>query len=327
MAIEPVRTVAIVGASGRIGGAFAEALLQTGKHTVTAVIRKGSNGTVPEGVNKVVVDYDDESSVVEALKGQQFLIITLSFNAPPDLHPKIVAAAGKAQVPYVMPNYYSYPLHSVTEDSDFYTKLSFERLQDVPRNGFSAQVTMACGFWYEWSLALGEEWFGFDIARRKVTIIDDGKRTITATTWNQCGRAVAALLSLPQKSSGSSSPSLADFIGDKGLLIESFHVSQRDMLDSLHRVLGTTDSDWDIAHESSDKRRKDGTEALQRNDVRGFAKLLFANIFDVSNPVSNYVGEANLTLSLPKEDLDEATRRAIDMVNNEYRSSVNLDLP
>ncbi|KAL2194032.1 hypothetical protein P885DRAFT_63340 [Corynascus similis CBS 632.67] len=318
MTTEPVQTVAIVGASGRIGGAFAKALLQTGKHTVTALTRKDSKGVVPDGVNKVVVDYDDESTVVEALKGQQFLIITLGVTAPPDLHSKITAAAGKAQVPYVMPNYYGYPLHTVTDTTDLYTKLSQERLKDVSRNGFSAQVIMACGFWYEWSLALGDEWFGFDIVRRKVTFIDDGKRTITASTWDQCGRAIAALLSLPQKTSDSSKPSLADFTDDKGMLIESFHVSQRAMLDSLHRVLGTTDADWEIVHEPVEKRLKDGAEAMERGERRGFAKLLYGGVFNAANPISNFAGEANEVLSLPKEDLDEATRRAVDMANSGY---------
>ncbi|KAL2176545.1 uncharacterized protein P884DRAFT_278259 [Thermothelomyces heterothallicus CBS 202.75] len=323
-ATDPVSKVAIVGASGRIGGAFARALLQGGKHTVTALTRKGSNGEIPEGAKKVEVDYDNQDSIVEALVGQEFLIITLGVSAPPELHSKITDAAGKAKVQYVMPNYYGYPHHTITDSTDIYTKLSLERLSDVTRNGFSTRVHMACGFWYEWSLALGDPWFGIDIAQRKVTFFDDGKRPITVSTWDQCGRAIAALLSLPQRGS---SPSLADFVNDKGVLIESWHLSQRDMLDSVHRVLGTTDADWQITYEPVEKRLKDGEEQMRNKDRRGFAKVLYGGVFDASNPVSNYVGEANPILGLPKEDLDEATKRAVDMALSGYNPLGDLTMP
>lgn len=287
--------------------------------------RKGSNGEIPEGVKKVEIDYDDEDSLVQALTGQEFLIITLGVTAPASLHGKIAAAAGKAKVPYVMPNFYGYPI-SNHSDKDAYLKTTKDRLAEITDNGFSTEIHISCGFWYEWSLALGNQWFGIDIARRKATFFDDGKRPITVSTWDQCGNAIAALLSLPQRGA---SPSLADFAGpDRGVNIESWHVSQRDMLDSVHRVLGTTDADWEIAYEPVEKRIRDGQEELSKGDHRGFAKMLYGGIFDASNPVSNYVGEANAVLGLPKEDLDQATKRAVDMALGGYNPlGDNVKLP
>lgn len=80
--------------------------MKTGKHTVTGITRADSNSTLPEGVVPVKVDYDDESTIVEALKGQQFLVITMYARADPSVHARLVAAAAKAGVPYVMPNAY-----------------------------------------------------------------------------------------------------------------------------------------------------------------------------------------------------------------------------
>ncbi|KAJ6101837.1 hypothetical protein N7486_004264 [Penicillium sp. IBT 16267x] len=309
MSTEPIKNVAIVGASGRIGGAFAKALSETGKHNVTALVREESKGTFPEGVHVIKVNYEDDDSIINALKGQQFLAITLGVRAPSDLHARIAAAAGKAGVTYIMPNTYGYPVDSTSDDS--YAKLVVDRVSDA-NNGVSSAIALCCGFWYEWSLATGEQWFGFTIKDRKVTFFDDGKRTITVSTWNQCGRAFAALLSLPESGS---SPCLTDF-KFKNVHIHSFQVSQRDMLDSLNRVLGTTDSDWEIKYEPVSKRIKDGAEEMAKGIFTGFAKMLYGGVFRADNVQSNFAStlSANEALGLPKEDLDEATKRTVEMV-------------
>ncbi|KAH6967698.1 hypothetical protein BKA56DRAFT_678853 [Ilyonectria sp. MPI-CAGE-AT-0026] len=315
MATKSIERVCIVGATGRIGGAFAEALLKTGKHTVTALTRAGSKGQLPEGIKAVKVDYDDESSIVEALKGQQFLVITLAATAPQDLHGKIVVAAAKAGVPMVMTNAYGYPMDRNNMDpEDTFGAGLLSQIEEAERLGLST-FTLSCGFWYEWSLALGEQWFGFTIKDRKVTMFDDGKRVVTVSTWDQCGRALASFLSLPESGA---SPSVGDYT-NSNILINSFRVSQRDMLDSLHRVLGTSDSDWDITYESVEKRMQDGTEELKKGMMTGFAKILYARGFDVTKKNRDYAATssmANGILGLPKEDLDEATKRAVDMVQS-----------
>ncbi|CAL5874004.1 uncharacterized protein PFLUO_LOCUS8289 [Penicillium psychrofluorescens] len=315
MSTKHIEKVAIVGASGRIGGAFAEALAKTGKHTVTALTREGSNGQVPNNVKVIPVNYEDDASIIKALEGQQFLVITIGVRAPEDLHKRIATAAGKAGVPYIMPNTYSYPVipESINKENP-YGKVVIDRINDT-KNGVSSFVVLECGFWYEWSLATGEQWFGFTIKDRKVTFFDDGNRTVTVSTWDQCGRALAALLSLPE--SGASS-SVADFKNEH-CRIFSFRVSQRDMLDSLHRVLGTTDADWEITFEPVAKRVKDGTEEMANGHFLGFPKMLYGGVFLSSNETSDFaatMSTANEALGLPVEDLDKATKRTVEMVEN-----------
>jgi hypothetical protein len=304
-------------ATGRIGGSFAQSLVQTGKHTVTALTRHDSQAKLPDGVQAIRVNYDDEASLIKALEGQQFLIITLSVRAPPDLHGRITAAAGKAGVPYIMPNAYGNPVNpDGIKEYDVYSSSTLERINDV-HNAGSSSIYLPCGFWYEWSLACGEPWFGFTIKDRKVTFFDDGKRILSVSTWNQCGRAIAGLLSLPE---AGETPSLAQFKNDK-VLINSFRVSQRDMLDSLHRVLGTTDDDWEISYETSEKRIADGAAELAQGIFSGFAKMLYGGAFLPANQESDFAGTmelANGILGLPKEDLDEATRRVVDMIQDNW---------
>lgn len=313
MSTKPLERVAIVGASGRIGGAFAKALVRTGKHAVTALTRPGSTSKLPEGVKAAEVNYDDDASLVEALKGQQFLVITLAVsNVAADLHGRICAAAAKAGVPYILPNSFGYPR---IDGEDPYSKQIRQRFAEAKNGGATKAILLSCGFWFEWSLATGEQWYGFTIKDRKVTFFDDGKRTITTSTWDQCGNALAALLSLPE---AGASPSVADF-ADQTIKIHSFSISQRDMLDSLHRVLGTTDADWEIKYEPTAKRIQDGRAEMQSGDARGFGKVLYGTVFLPTNEDSDYArteGTANEVLGLPKEDLDVVTREVVRMVED-----------
>ncbi|KAI4113079.1 MAG: hypothetical protein LQ345_005866 [Seirophora villosa] len=307
-----IQRVAIVGATGRIGGHFTEALLQTGKHTVTALQRTGSISTPPAGALTAPVNYDDPSqeSLIAALQGQQMLIITLSVHAPADLQSRIIRAAVKAGVKWIMPNVWS-------------TDVFDESLREEPYFGLpeiealgANYIVMVCGLWYEWSLACGEPWYGFDIIERRATLFDDGETKVGASTWVQCARALAALVSLPEEEEAAE-VSLQRW-KNQALYVSSFRVSQREMLDSLHRVLGTSDEDWTITRQPSDERREEGREEMRKGMETGFVKMLYSRVF-FPNGGGDHEGKhgvANQVLGLPGEDMDEATRRAVKMVES-----------
>lgn len=80
------------------------ALLKTGKHTITAITREDSKSEMPKGCKVAKVNYDDDASLVAALKGQDALVITLGVMAGKDVQQKLIRAAGEAGVPWVMPN-------------------------------------------------------------------------------------------------------------------------------------------------------------------------------------------------------------------------------
>ncbi|KAF2711073.1 NAD(P)-binding protein [Pleomassaria siparia CBS 279.74] len=309
-----IERVAIVGANGNLGKHFTEELLKTGKHTITVLTRPGGKGKLPVGIKVAEVDYNDEASLVSALTGQQFLIITLSFMAPSDTHSKIVKAAAKASVPYIMPNVFGYNVlnESIRKDAPG-GDAELRHILEVKGLGAS-YVTMACGSWFEWSVALCEESFGFDFANKKVTFYDDGKTITNISTWRHCGRALAALLSLPEDGA---SPALSQW-KDKPLHIYSFAISQRDILDSINRVRGTTDADWVIGYENTAERYKKGMEEFKAGDIKGFTKALYARIFFPGRGynLDDKTLLANDVLGLPKEDLDEATKRALEMVES-----------
>ena len=245
------------------------------------------------------------------------MAITLSVFAPPDLHSKIVKAAIEAKVAYIMPNIYGFnPMNENLRRDDAYSQNAYKLWREIEESGGSS-ITMACSFWYEWSLATGEAAYGFSIKERKVTFFDDGKTMVCSSTWNLCGAALAALLSLPVEKEGDG-PCVSDW-KNKPLFISSFYTNQRGMLDSLHRVLGTSDNDWEITYESSAQRVKDGYEALAKGDRRGFAKAMYSRAFFPNGDADFSDKVVNEMLGLKKEDQDEATKRAIDEVNAEVK--------
>lgn len=110
-------------AGGTLGKYIAQELVKTGKHIVTALTRSGSTNKLPEGVNSVTVDYDHETSLVEAMKGHQILIITLAVTVPPGTQSKLIKAASKAGVGYIMPNAWgSDPLNRELMQDTFFQK-------------------------------------------------------------------------------------------------------------------------------------------------------------------------------------------------------------
>lgn len=305
-------------AGGQVGSYLAQALLNTGKHIVTAISRKDSSSPLPEGIKVVRVDYDDESSLIDALRGQQFLIISLSVFTPPDSQKKIIDAAAKAGVPYVMPNGFGGDVANKKFMEDTLLTKIPRGISDVEETGVSSWIAMCCSFWYEFSIAMGQICFGFDIPNKKVTFFGDGTVRINSSTWDQCGRAIAQLLSLNElpEDENDASPTVSQW-KNKPLYISSFSVSQRDALDSIHRVLGTTDADWTIEHEPLQERYERGKKLLASGDRSGHSILMYTRAFFPDGGGSfGDKGLANDVLQLPKEDLDECTKKAIAMIES-----------
>jgi hypothetical protein len=305
-----------------VGKYITQELLQTGQHTVTALTRADSKNSLPSSVRTVTVDYDDESTLVAALQNQQFLIITLSVTAPKDTQSKLIQAAAKAGVPYVMPNCYGV---DITDEKLLKESLAGEPVKqacaEIEATGVSVWVALVCGFWYEFSLSTGPEWFGFDFKEKKVTFYDDGSTKINVSTWEQCGRAVAALLKFKElpEDENDKSPTVSGW-ANKPLFISSFLASQRDMFESWKRITGDKDEDWTIEYEPTAERYQRGIERMQKGDRRGFAQALYARVF-YPNGGGDYEsrrGLDNSVLGLPKEDLDERTKHAKEMFESGY---------
>ncbi|KAI1384553.1 uncharacterized protein F4822DRAFT_415557 [Hypoxylon trugodes] len=314
-----IERVAIVGAGGQIGKVLAEHLLKNEKHVVTVITRPSSTNKLPEGLQVSRVDYtgEDDTALVEVLRGQQVLIISMSVHAPRDSVSKLVHAAAKAAVPYVMPNWFGHDANNDALCNDSILSLIRDNsLSEIKSLGVSSYLLLVCNLWYEFSLGGGPDRFGFDFNKRTFVEFGDGNISINTTTWSQCGRAVASLLSLKElpEDETDQSPTLSQF-RNNCIYISSFRLTQRDMFKSVKRTTNTTDADWTITRESAEQRWREGREAVKQGDWKPFVKVLYSRIF-FPNGGGDYQskrGLDNTILNLPVEDLDEATAIGIQM--------------
>ncbi|KAF3764670.1 NAD(P)-binding protein [Cryphonectria parasitica EP155] len=315
-----IEKVAVTGAGGRMGSLITKALLGTSKHAVTAITRPNSDTTsFPAGVNIIQVDYsgDDDTALVSGLRGQQALIITAAVTAPRDMIPKLIRAAAKAGVKYVLPNWYGQDAanQSLCDDS-LLTPMRDSILAEFAalEPNSTAYFLLYCNFWYEFSLGGGPDRFGFDFQKRSLILFDKGDVAINVTTWPQCARAVANLLSLKELPDDATdkSPTISQF-ANKGVYVSSFLLTQKEMFESVKRVTNTSDNDWAISTESSEQRWRESRDAVHQGNIEPFAKLLYSRNF-FPNGGGDYESQLQLqndVLSLPKEDLDEATAEAV----------------
>jgi uncharacterized protein YbjT (DUF2867 family) len=292
---------------------------QTGRfppvNTVTALSRKDSSNKLPEGVLVAPVDYSDEATIVAALKGQQFFIITVSPTAPRNTHSKLVQAAAKAGVPYIMPNGYAGDIEHTKLGEDIMLGPVAKAARDEIESLGMQWITMCCGFWYDYSLAGGEARFGFDFDKRSLTIYNDGNTKNSVSTLSQVGRAVAKVLSFKELPEDENDKSLtvSGWL-NKPVYIKSFVINQTEVFESVKRVTGTTDADWTITHEDSKKRYADGLAMVKTGNMAGFSKLLYARAFFPDDPSDCSAKAQNELLDLREESLDVATQVGVDMV-------------
>lgn len=318
MAKSYVKNIAVVGASGNVGKYITKELLATGKHTVTAITRSNATTKAPEGVQVAKVDYENKSSVVDALKGQEVLIISLSVMAPQGTQAMLIEAAAEAGVSWVMPNEYS---------PDFGNKnlLHFgkdallgpgiiEAREHIERLGVSSWVGLVSGFWYPHVMAHPLTPYGFDIPNKTVTFFDDGRTRIPHTTLEQSGRVVAALLSLPVDGVD---PCLSQW-RNRPCYCSSFTLSQKEMFDAICAVTGDKESDWTIKYEPSVERHKRAQDMLQKGDRAGSLLTMVTRVFfqDGAGDYSDLI--ENKKLGIVEEDVHKVTRDALEMSKEGY---------
>ena len=239
--------------------------------------------------------------------------------APPEQQTKLIDAAAEAGVAYVLPNEYGYPKNpAVGGMLGAMANKHAEYCNHIEELGKSAWIGITCGFWYEFSLAGGPYRYGFDLLNKKVTFFDDGTVKINTSTWPQTGLGVAKLLGLKllPEDENDKSATLSSF-KNRFVQISSFRASQRDMFASVLRVTGSQESEWEISHEPSKERYDSGVAMLQKGQREGFAQQMYTRFFypDGSGDFESTTGLQNKELGLPAEDIDEYTKKAMDIVH------------
>ncbi|KAH0383015.1 NAD(P)-binding protein, partial [Aureobasidium melanogenum] len=190
------------------------------------------------------VDYDSIESLTSALDGQDLLMITLAVDTPPHVHPNLVSAAAAAGVKYVIPNAYGFDFTNPAINADIPVgHLAQEYLKQIESKGM-IHFSLVCGFWYEWSL--GISWcYGIDLLHRKAIFYDDGNTKMNTSTWENCGKAIAALVSMSEQELDKyKNRSFGDYETSKGLDNEGLNLPQEDLDEATKRTVEMVNSGW-----------------------------------------------------------------------------------
>ncbi|KAK6361306.1 hypothetical protein TWF730_005041 [Orbilia blumenaviensis] len=309
--------VALVGAGGNQGKYIAQELVKGGKHTVTAITRADSKAELPAGVTPKIVDYNDTSSLVDGLRGQDVLVITMSVAAPPDTQKKLIDAAKEAGVKFVIPNEWGYD--SERNPGLVRDMLIGDRVIGIREYCQSVGIPFigVCGgFWYEFSLGGGDIRYGFEIEKREFTRIDGGDIKISTSTWDQVGRGTAGLLSLKLYPETADDKETISSFFNKSFCVESFRVSQNDMFEGLKKVTGTTDADWKITTANYRERYDAAIKMFKEDgDWRGFGMAMYTRAFFPDQGALMPTTQ-NKLVNLPQEDFEECTKGAIEYEKN-----------
>jgi uncharacterized protein YbjT (DUF2867 family) len=294
------RKIAFIGASGNIGTPVIRSLLEKKDHTITAIQRSESTATfAPEVVVKKGA-FDDEAFLVDALTGQDVVIIILGMMTG-DLQSTIIAAAVKAKVPYVLPTEFGSDMNSKLADEFFLVAAKKKYRQQIEESGVSSFIAVITNPWLEFNLATGL--LGIDLKERTVFMPGGGNTKLNLSSLSRVGEATAALLSLPE----------ADLAAykNKPFYVSSFHVTQRELFASVQRATKTTEADWKVSTPSTEEVWAEHGEALKKQDQKAF----FAIFLDY-HVREGYGGDFNDKVDLSKfdfekEDLDEAVARTV----------------
>lgn len=129
---------------------------------------------------------------------------------------------------------------------------------------------------------------------------------------------------MPVSSEGSHEkvPTLSEY-RNRMVYISSFAPNQREMFESLKRVTGTTDSDWTITSVPAKQRYNEAKENLEGGDREAFGKVLYTRYFFPGENAGLFEKSRDLEnekLGLPQEDLDQATKAALELEESGYWS-------
>ncbi|EMD92494.1 hypothetical protein COCC4DRAFT_131092 [Bipolaris maydis ATCC 48331] len=306
--------IALVGANGNIGSHILSALQAKDRFQITAISRVQSKATFPSDISVARVNYAEPETLVNALKGQDALIITMSVFAH-NAQEQLIRAAAQAGVPWILPNEFG-----MFNTEDIQNEIIGSGKQRdralIEKLGVSSWIGMTSGFWYEYSLSGGQ--YGIDLNKREVVFFDDGNQRLNTTTWPQTGLAVANLLSLPLSSSNGKGPTLEQY-RNRMLFFSSFTLNQREMFEAAQKATGTTEKDWKISSEPAKERLMKARQRLMSGDRSSFATVLYTRYFiDDAGLYEKNHGLNNDELSLPKEDLVEATKRAVELAKTDF---------
>ena len=205
------------------------ALLQSGKFTVTAIKRPSSSAVYPATVHVREADLSSVDSVTAAFKGQDAVVSTVGAAGVPG-QGILVAAAVAAHVKRFLPSDYGCDLANPLAAAlpVFKAKIAThaalrEAAAAAGPDGTFTYTLVSNGAFLDWGL---EKSFLIDWKEGKPKLFDGGEKRFSATTLESVGQAVVGILTHPAETA------------NRFVYVKDMDVSQKQLLAIAQKVAG-----------------------------------------------------------------------------------------
>ncbi|KAH7116336.1 putative isoflavone reductase like protein P3 [Dactylonectria macrodidyma] len=197
IADQQIINVAVAGGTGILGSLVLKSLLQSGRFNVTILGRSERNHR-PIGVKLAVVDYNDSNSLVEALKGQDAVVSTLSREATL-LQLSLIDAAVTAGVKRFIPSEFGGNLQNPNSRQLLNYKEKVQVKEHLEKKSKTHEITYTYIYnnvFMDWAIETG---ILLNLKHAKIHLYDGGERQVSMITMPTAAQAVVAILLHPEE--------------------------------------------------------------------------------------------------------------------------------
>ncbi|EXF77100.1 hypothetical protein COL5a_002216 [Colletotrichum fioriniae] len=291
------KSVLLVGANGTLGAKILDSLVAAKSFKLSALKRAGSKSTIAYPADQVqVIEVDNDLSyegLKKAFTGQEVVIVSFRLRDL-DQHLRIAEAASAAGVKHFMPADFG----SIDADNPrarelipLYrwkraVRIKAQELAD--KNPDFAWTGIVCGHFFDWGVKEG--FLHAYLDTKKIDVIDGGDIKASVATLPRVGEAVVRILNL----------GITEVTKNKTLFIQSFCITQNELLQSLEKATGAK---WTINKVESESFIAEHKVKADAGDAEAIEDLVFA----VGQLDANWTKRddfAMKTLGLEDEDLD-----------------------
>ncbi|KAK1487307.1 NmrA-like family protein [Colletotrichum cuscutae] len=291
------KSVLLVGANGTLGAKILDSLVAAKSFKLSALKRAGSKSTIAYPADQVqVIEIDNDLSyegLKKAFTGQEVVIVSFRLRDL-DQHLRIAEAASAAGVKHFMPADFG----SIDADNPRARELIplyrwkravRQRAQELAdKNPDFAWTGIVCGHFFDWGVKEG--FLHAYLDTKKIDVIDGGDIKASVATLPRVGEAVVRILNL----------GVTEVTKNKTLFIQSFCITQNELLQSLEKATGAK---WTVNKVESESFIAEHKVKADAGDAEAIEDLVFA----VGQLDANWTKRddfAMKTLGLEDEDLD-----------------------
>ncbi|KAK1540794.1 NmrA-like family protein [Colletotrichum paranaense] len=291
------KPVLLVGANGTLGAKILDSLVAAKSFKLSALKRAGSKSTIAYPADQVqVIEIDNDLSyegLKKAFTGQEVVIVSFRLRDL-DQHLRIAEAASAAGVKHFIPADFG----SIDADNPRARELIplygwkravRQKAQELAdKNPDFAWTGIVCGHFFDWGVKEG--FLHAYLDTKKIDVIDGGDIKASVATLPRVGEAVVRILNL----------GVTEVTKNKTLFIQSFCITQNELLQSLEKATGAK---WTVNKVESESFIAEHKVKADAGDAEAIEDLVFA----VGQLDANWTKRddfAMKTLGLEDEDLD-----------------------